>query len=368
MNKTAFIVALASLAMVFSCSQPGAYSISGESTVLNDGDTVFVARREGREMVHVDSAIVNAGKFAFKGVQETPEMLYMNYPDTKGKRVNCLFFLEEGKMKAVIDSTSCTISGSANNDIFNDAQALLNPLWDKMNGAWRGYFAPTTTDEMRAEMTKKHDQYLKEYAAAAANVAYENVNNPVGIYYLKDNYSRFEPEDLYKVIEAIPEDVLAADERLANIKSVGEKKYATRPGQKFTDFTMQTPDGAKISLSDYAGKGKYVLVDFWASWCGPCCREMPNVVELYNKYKKTGKFEIVGVSLDDEADSWKKALGQYNMTWPQMSDLKGWKCEGSGLYGVNAIPHTVLIDPDGVILERDLRSEKLAAKLAELIK
>ena len=109
------------------------------------------------------------------------------------------------------------------------------------------------------------------------------------------------------------------------------------------------------------------MVDFWASWCGPCRQEMPNLVEIYAKYKSKG-FEIVGVSLDQTADAWKNGIKQLKMTWPQMSDLKYWNCEGAKLYAVSSIPHTVLIGKDGTILDRGLRSEDLQKKLAELLK
>ena len=130
---------------------------------------------------------------------------------------------------------------------------------------------------------------------------------------------------------------------------------------------MQTPDGQNVKLSDYVGKGKVVLVDFWASWCGPCRREMPNLVEAYKQYKNKN-FEIVGVSLDQNGDAWKAAIEQLNITWPQMSDLKYWNCEGAQLYAVSSIPHTVLIDGEGTIIARGLHGEDLQKKLAEVLK
>ena len=146
-----------------------------------------------------------------------------------------------------------------------------------------------------------------------------------------------------------------------------DKQKKTAVGTQFVDFEMQTPEGKSVKLSDYVGKGKVVLVDFWASWCGPCRREMPNLVETYAKYK--GKnFEIVGVSLDQDGAAWKEAIKKLDMTWPQMSDLKFWQSEGAQLYAVNSIPHTVLIDGDGTIIARGLHGEGLQAKLAEVIK
>ena len=110
-----------------------------------------------------------------------------------------------------------------------------------------------------------------------------------------------------------------------------------------------------------------VLVDFWASWCGPCRREMPNLVEAYKKYRNKG-FEIVGVSLDRDAEAWKNGIEKLDITWPQMSDLKYWDCEGAKLYAVSSIPHTVLIDGEGVILARGLHGEELQEQIAEALK
>jgi peroxiredoxin len=157
------------------------------------------------------------------------------------------------------------------------------------------------------------------------------------------------------------------DETIVKVKEQTEKQKKTAVGTKFIDFEMQTPEGKTVKLSDYAGKGKVVLVDFWASWCGPCRREMPNLVEAYAQYK--GKnFEIVGVSLDQDAAAWKESIKKLNMTWPQMSDLKFWQSEGAQLYAVNSIPHTVLIDGDGTIIARGLHGEGLQAKLTEVVK
>ena len=137
-------------------------------------------------------------------------------------------------------------------------------------------------------------------------------------------------------------------------------------GKQFVDFTLKDPDDEEVSLSDYVGKGKYVLVDFWAAWCPPCRREMPNVVSAYEKYKSKG-FEVVGVSFDHNREQWLTGIDTLNMTWPQMSDLKYWDSPIVELYAIQSIPHTVLLDKEGVIIEKNLRGEALEAKLAELM-
>lgn len=135
-------------------------------------------------------------------------------------------------------------------------------------------------------------------------------------------------------------------------------------GSLAPDFTLPQPDGTSISLSQL--RGKYVLIDFWASWCGPCRKENPQVVALYQKYKDKG-FEILGVSLDKEKEAWTKAIEKDKLSWLHVSDLKGWQNEAAQLYQVNAIPMTYLVDPEGVIIAKGLRGPSLEAKLQELL-
>lgn len=134
-------------------------------------------------------------------------------------------------------------------------------------------------------------------------------------------------------------------------------------GGQAPDFTQKTPDGGEMSLSDL--RGKVVLLDFWASWCGPCRRENPNVVRMYEKYKEKG-FDILGVSLDKTHDRWIQAIEQDGLEWHHVSDLKGWSNEAAQAYGVRSIPHTVLLDAEGRILARNLRGEALERKLEEI--
>lgn len=151
---------------------------------------------------------------------------------------------------------------------------------------------------------------------------------------------------------------------VANLKKEMEQVQALAKGGVAPDFTQKNPEGEAVSLSSF--RGKVVLVDFWASWCGPCRRENPEVVKLYEKYKDQG-FEIIGVSLDRKKDRWLQAIEADGLTWPHVSDLKGWQNEVAQLYGVGSIPHTVLLDREGKIVAQKLRGPALAQKLAELM-
>ncbi len=137
---------------------------------------------------------------------------------------------------------------------------------------------------------------------------------------------------------------------------------ATETKTTYTDISLPGPQGQTVKVSDYVGKNRLVMIDFWASWCGPCMGEMPYVVKAYEMFHDKG-LEIVGVSLDKDKASWLAAIEQTGQKWPQMSDLKGWNCAGAQIYGIQSIPANVLIDSHGKIVARDLRGDALLEEI-----
>ena len=354
------------LALLTACTGNSGYTIKGEITGANDGDSIFLINTTNRMMEKMDAAVIQNGKFQFKGVQDETAMRYLmyHYREDDGQVLD--FFLENGTINVKMNDDNPSATGTVTNDAYQPVRSELSDIQNQMSDLYEAMSAENLTDEQQEAYAKQEAELDAKYINAIVKGTKSNIANEAGIYMLKNFYFYMETPQLAEIVNLVPEKY-AADEAIQHIKEIADKLTATGVGQHFTDFEMENPDGKKVKLSDYAGKGKVVLVDFWASWCGPCRQEMPNVVKVYKQYKDKG-FEIVGVSLDQTAEAWKKGIADLGITWPQMSDLKYWQCEAASLYGVNAIPHTVLIGADGTILERNLRGEKLYEKIAELLK
>lgn len=364
MKKLTYVLAATLLAACNSGNN--GYTITGTVEGANDGDMVYLQGVEGRQLVKLDSAVIKNGTFTFTGKQDTAVNRYLTYKNNEDNGMAMDFFLENGKIAIQLTKDNDAATGTPNNDAYQEIRTQMNSLMKQMETLYSTLSDTTLTDEQREAKGKEIEGLQEKMIGVAKDGIAKNITNPVGIHLLKQNYYYMDVNELDPLMPQIPA-MYDQDERIVQIKANVKQMKATAVGQKFTDFEMQTPEGEKVKLSDYVGKGKVVLVDFWASWCGPCRREMPNLVDLYAKYKNKN-FEIVGVSLDQSGEAWKNAIKQLNISWPQMSDLKYWDCEGAKLYAVSSIPHTVLIDKDGTILARGLAGEALQEKLAEVIK
>ena len=356
---------LATAAFLAACSGNQGYTVTGTVDGAADGTVVYLQQQEGRQFIKLDSAVIQGGQFTLEGRQDTAKVCLLTCKAGE-EAVGMDFFLENGQINVQLSADAHSATGTPNNDAYQTIRQQLNDLNKQAFATYEAMGDSTLTDEQR-EAKGKDLEALEVKMTEITNAGIsQNITNAVGVYLLKRNYYNMSVEELDPLMPQISA-TYANDPVIIRIKENVEKLKATAVGQKFTDFEMQTPDGKAVKLSDYVGKGKVVLVDFWASWCGPCRREMPNLVEAYKKYRNKG-FEIVGVSLDRDAEAWKNGIEKLDITWPQMSDLKYWDCEGAKLYAVSSIPHTVLIDGEGVILARGLHGEELQEQIAEALK
>jgi thiol-disulfide isomerase/thioredoxin len=364
MKKIVYLFAAGTMALAACTSEPS-YKISGTIEGAADGELVYLQEVKGREMVKLDSAVVTAGAFTFNGRQDVAANRYITYTPAEGKGKMTDFFLENGNI-AVTFGEETTVAGTPNNEIYQAYKKEAGALNKEMRALYGKFKEEGLTEEQKAEIEKQYEELDNKLNDLTFNTIDANITNAVGIHLWPGNSYSMDLEQLKALAAKVPAE-FQSNERIANLLKRIEVLEKTAVGQKFTDFSMPDPEGNIIKLSDEISKNKYTLVDFWASWCGPCRAEMPNVIAAYKEFNKKG-FGIVGVSLDSDAAKWKDAIKTMNMTWTHMSDVKGWQCEGAALYGVNSIPATVLVAQDRTIVARNLRGEAIAEKLKELLK
>jgi thiol-disulfide isomerase/thioredoxin len=304
---------------------PG-FTLNGE--INRPSGTIYLKGFKNKVFFNIDSAKIANGRFKFKGSVKRTDLFGLS-TDKNESSSPYYIFIENTPIKVLIDTAnhhSAKISGSASNDLFESFKA-----------ARRGY---------------KIDSLIKAQpkSTVAAYILYRNYANDLTPNQLEAYLNLFDPS-------------LADLAYIQELKEIVDIKKKIDTGKPAIDFASTTPDGKQVKLSQFYGN--YLLLDFWASWCGPCRRENPNLVRIYTKYKAKG-FNIFSVSLDQKRENWVEAIAKDNLTWTHVSDLKFWNSAPAKLYAIRNIPSNVLIDPKGNIIARNLRGEDLEKKLNEL--
>ena len=327
------------------------------------GKTVYLLNIETREAI---DSVADAGASArMKGQVDNAVVAGLSVrPDLRGAFA---YFILDGTPLDIADELTLK-AGSELNGRFLGYQKQSKDLSGKMNDIMMNYRelyqqteGKVPADKM-AEIERNYGELEQKLDGLRWQIMTDNSDNLIPVHDLISDAAQLGYD---KVAEYMLTYKYADRPSLKPIKEILEKEKAKMPGAKMIDFTMKNLNDEVVSLSDWVGKGNYVLVDFWASWCGPCRADMPHVKSLYEKYHDKG-FEIVGVSFDSKKEAWAKGVADLGITWPQMSDLKYWQCEAAGLYNIRAIPATILFAPDGTVVEAGLRGETLTKKLAEI--
>ena len=357
------------------CAEKAGYAITGTAQGTVDGDSIFICDMQGFfQMVPIDTTVVKDGKFEFTGTIDDGVALKYILPTHKGTNEGlglAIVLIENANIKVQIFTQNSGKEAIVESDgpefkLWKQYQTLEDEWNNKQQPSWDIVREQKGTTEEIAAAQKEMDKISVQMHEAKKKFMFDHIPSGVSDLILSYIYSESkdetEKQELLKIFKEKSPNTPNYKKIAASIEAVINGEV----GSTYTDFTMADPSGKDIRLSDYVKNNKYTLVDFWASWCGPCCAEMPNVVKAYNKFHGKG-LEIVGVSLDNNKNAWLKGLERLKMAWPQMSDIKGWECEGAALYGIKSIPSNILIDRNGKIVAKNLREEELHTKLAELL-
>ncbi|HEX7414686.1 MAG TPA: TlpA disulfide reductase family protein [Bacteroidia bacterium] len=363
MKKITSLCCLLIAANVF--SQGKGFIINGTLKQAADKSYIYLTHKYGND-TFVDSTQVKAEKFTFKGKTPEPNMYWITLK--KVENPSLIFFA---------DNTNITINAHTDSMAFAQVKGGTTQEEYKVWLGMQSKYAATRQGLIIQfnDFNKASDQpnskrimdtaMLLERAYVKDIIAFikSHPQSCIGGYAIFSVVFDWPKIPEYEeMCSALSEQVKKgkfgklAEEKLNSVRGI-------TLGYPAINFTLPDVNGKNVSLSSY--KGKYVLVDFWASWCGPCRGENPAVVAAYLKYKDKG-FDILGVSLDQNKDKWKQAIDKDKLTWTHVSDLKGWQCEVAQKYGVTSIPFNVLLDKDGKIIAKALRGSALEAKLAEL--
>lgn len=346
---------------LFSCtpmSKPS-YTLIGTVDSVYNNKVVYLKNHDDKSFV--DSTFVIDGTFKFEGRKDTAAFCYV-----KLEKETINLMLENGTILLEQNDGKWMAKGTPLNDDRNAYKVRVAELDDDLDKKQKEIREnKELTDEERTAAYKKvWNEYKPLYVKEGMEFFSRNKDNVLAIFVTQDLWTLLPPQELLDSVKQVSGYVRELD-RMKEYETCLEAMVKTQPGNMFVDIVTKDETGKESKLSDYVGKGKYVLVDFWASWCAPCRWEIPNLANIYNKYGKNGKMIVLGVATWDEEVKTRKAMEELNVVWPQLFNAGDLPMLN---YGIRGIPHIILFDPDGKIVKRDLRGKSMIEEIDKLMK
>ncbi|AII53746.1 TlpA disulfide reductase family protein [Hymenobacter sp. APR13] len=345
------------------------YQLSGQLTNAPAGTKLYLAELGDTQFISRDTATLDdKGNFRFTGTVPEPGLYQVKTTDQS----QVLLALSNGSSIEMSGDAqklaeTYTVKGSKDSELLQQLNRTMQQSKGQMSQLEARYnqnAAANRTDSMQAIEKMFYDAQARSTKSIKALVQ-QNPKSVVSAFVVANLIN---PEEQFGFVDSMTTQFKTTlpDSRYTKaLVAKVEPMRSTAVGAAAPEISLLAPDGKPLPLSSL--RGKYVLIDFWASWCGPCRRENPNVVRAYNKYKGKG-FEIYGVSFDQDRGKWLKAIEADGLTWKHVSDLKGWESAAGQTYSIKSIPASVLLDPQGRIIGKNLRGEALEAKLASVLK